>query len=174
MVDAGSDTLLGEQVAPYYVALGLVVIYLTVFRALQRSHVGWAFRALRHDEVAAELAGIDVTRYRVFAGLLGSAMLGLAGALYAHIQGIISPTTYGFAHVDVRVIVMVAFGGIGTLLGPVVGAAAFTVLDEWLVSFIQLRLVIYGAAIVVLFLFVRRGVVPMVVSSVDHLRRRRR
>jgi ABC-type branched-subunit amino acid transport system permease subunit len=174
MVDAGSDTLLGEQVAPYYVALGLVVIYLTVFRALQRSHVGWAFRALRHDEVAAELAGIDVTRYRVFAGLLGSAMLGLAGALYAHIQGIISPTTYGFAHVDVRVIVMVAFGGIGTLLGPVVGAAAFTVLDEWLVSFIQLRLVIYGAAIVVLFLFVRRGVVPMVVSSVDHLRHRRR
>jgi ABC-type branched-subunit amino acid transport system permease subunit len=174
MVDAGSDTLLGEQVAPYYVVLALVVIYLTVFRALQRSHVGWAFRALRHDEVAAELAGVDVTRYRVFAGLLGSAMLGLAGALYAHIQGIISPSTYGFAHVDVRVIVMVAFGGIGTLLGPVVGAAAFTVLDEWLVSFIQLRLVIYGAAIVVLFLFVRRGVVPSVVSFVERLRRLRR
>jgi ABC-type branched-subunit amino acid transport system permease subunit len=174
MVDAGSDTLLGEQVAPYYVVLGLVVIYLTVFRALQRSHVGWAFRALRHDEVAAELAGVDVTRYRVFAGLLGSAMLGLAGALYAHVQGIISPSTYGFAHVDVRVIVMVAFGGIGTLLGPVIGAAAFTVLDEWLVSFIQLRLVIYGAAIVVLFLAVRRGVVPTVVSSVEQLRRRRR
>ena len=150
---------------PYYVFLALVVVYLVVFRVLQRSHVGWAFRALRHDEVAAELAGVDVTRYRVFAGLLGSAMLGLAGALYAHSEGIIGPSTYGFAHVDVRVIVMVAFGGIGTLLGPVVGAAAFTVLDEWLVSFIQLRLVIYGSAIVVLFLFVRRGVVPAVGRS---------
>jgi hypothetical protein len=47
------------------------------------------------------------------------------------------------------------------------------VLDEWLVSFIQLRLVIYGSAIVVLFLFVRRGVVPTVVSFVEHIRRRR-
>jgi branched-chain amino acid transport system permease protein len=173
VVDAGSNTLLGERVAPYYVFLALVVVYLVVFRILQRSHVGWAFRALRHDEVAAELAGVDVTRYRVFAGLLGSAMLGLAGALYAHSEGIISPSTFGFAHVDVRVIVMVAFGGIGTLLGPVVGAAAFTVLDEWLVSFIQLRLVIYGSAIVVLFLFVRRGVVPTVVSFVERIRRRR-
>jgi ABC-type branched-subunit amino acid transport system permease subunit len=174
VVDAGSDTLLGERVAPYYVFLALLVIYLVGFRLLERSHVGWAFRALRHDEVAAELAGVDVTRYRVFAGLLGSAMLGLAGALYAHSEGIISPSTFGFAHVDVRVIVMVAFGGIGTLLGPVIGAAVFTVLDEWLVSFVQLRLVIYGAAIVVLFLGVRRGVVPMIVSSVERLRRRRR
>jgi ABC-type branched-subunit amino acid transport system permease subunit len=173
MVDAGGNTLLGEQVAPYYVMLGLLVIYLAVFRLLQRSHVGWAFRALRHDEVAAELAGVDVTRYRVFAGLLGSAMLGFAGALYAHTEGIISPSTYSFGHVDVRVLVMVAFGGIGSLLGPVIGSAAFTVLDEWLVSFVQLRLVIYGASIVVLFLFFRRGLVPSVVAFAERLRRRR-
>jgi branched-chain amino acid transport system permease protein len=173
MVDAGGDTLLGEQVAPYYVVLALLVIYLTMFRLLQRSHVGWAFRALRHDEVAAELAGVDVTRYRVFAGLLGSTMLGFAGALYAHIEGIISPSTYSFGHVDVRVLVMVAFGGIGSLLGPVIGAAAFTVLDEWLVNFVQLRLVIYGASIIVLFLGFRRGVAPSVVALVDRLRSRR-
>jgi branched-chain amino acid transport system permease protein len=100
-------------------------------------------------------------------------MLGFAGALYGHVEGIISPSTYGFAHVDVRVLVMLAFGGVGTLLGPLVGAAAITVLDEWLVSFIQLRLVIYGAAIIVLFLGFRRGVVPAVVSLVERLRRRR-
>ena len=120
--------------------LALVLGYLVVFRLLQRSHIGWAFRALRDDEVAAELAGVDVTRYRVFAGLLGSAMIGLAGALYAHSEGFIAPSTYAFGNVDVRVLVMVAFGGIGTLLGPVVGAAAFTSLDEWLVSFNQYRL----------------------------------
>jgi ABC-type branched-subunit amino acid transport system permease subunit len=173
MVDAGEDTLLGEQVAPYYVLLALLVIYLTVFRLLQRSHVGWAFRALRHDEVAAELAGVDVTRYRVFAGLLGATMLGFAGALYAHIEGIISPSTYSFGHVDVRVLVMVAFGGICSLLGPVIGAAAFTILDEWLIEFVQLRLVIYGSAIVVLFLGFRRGVAPSVVALFDRVRHRR-
>ena len=58
--------------------------------------IGWAFRALRDDEVAAELAGVDVKRYRVYAGVIGSAMLGLAGALYAHSEGFIGPSTYAF------------------------------------------------------------------------------
>ena len=82
-VEAGTDTFLREKVPPYYMFLALVVVYLVVFRLLQRSRTGWAFRAFRDDMVAAELAGVDVARYRVFAGVLGSAMLGLAGALYA-------------------------------------------------------------------------------------------
>jgi ABC-type branched-subunit amino acid transport system permease subunit len=171
-IRAGSDTLLGEVVAPYYVFLGLVVLFLVVYRILQRSHVGWAFRALRDDEIAAELAGVDVKRYRVFAGTLGAAMLGLAGALDAHSEGFISPSTYGFGQVDVRVIVMLAVGGLGSLLGPVVGAAAFTFLDEWLVSFVEYRLIAYGAVIIVLFLFLPRGVVPTVQSAAKRLRRR--
>ena len=81
-------------------------------------------RPLRDDEIAAELAGVDVKRYRVLAGTLGSGMIGLAGALYAHSEGFISPSTFSFGEVDVLVIVMLAFGGIGSLLGPVVGAAA--------------------------------------------------
>ena len=170
VVDAGADTLLGEQVAPYYVFLALVVGYLAVFRpAAVADRVG--VPALRDDEVAAELAGVDVKRYRVIAGVLGAAMIGLAGALYAHSEGFISPSTFAFGHVDVRVIVMVAFGGIGSLLGPVVGAAAFTILDEWLVSFNEYRLIIYGAAIIVLFLVLPRGVVPTVQSLTKRRRR---
>ena len=171
VVDAGSGTFLGEQVAPYYALLGLVLAYLVLFRLLQRSHVGWAFRALRVDEIAAELAGVDVKRYRVLAGVIGSAMLGVAGAVYAHSEGFIAPSTYAFGQVDVRVLVMVAFGGIGSLLGPIVGAATFTVVDEWLVSFNELRLVIYGAVIIVLFLGFQRGVVPTVQSLIARRRR---
>jgi branched-chain amino acid transport system permease protein len=173
VVAAGSDTILGERVWPYYVLLGLVLAYLTLFRAIERSHIGWAFRALRDDEIAAELAGVDVTRYRVFAGALGSAMLGLSGAVYAHSEGFIAPSTYGFGEVDVQVIVMLAFGGIGTLLGPVVGAAAFTILDEWLVEFRQQRLLIYGVVILVLFLGLRRGVIPTTQDLFRRVRRRR-
>jgi ABC-type branched-subunit amino acid transport system permease subunit len=173
VVEAGSETFLGERVPPYYAFLGLVLAYLVVHRILQRSRVGWAFRALRDDEVAAELAGVDVKRYRVLAGALGSAMLGLAGALYAHSEGFISPSTYGFGQVDVRVIIMLAFGGIGSLLGPVVGAAAFTIVDEWLVSFDEYRLIIYGSVIVVLFLALPRGVIPTVQWLGERQRRRR-
>jgi branched-chain amino acid transport system permease protein len=173
VVEAGSDTLLGEQVAPFYVFVVLLTAYLALFRALQRSHIGWAFRALRDDEIAAELAGVDVKRYRVLAGTLGSGMIGLAGALYAHSEGFISPSTFSFGEVDVLVIVMLAFGGIGSLLGPVVGAAAFTVLEEWMDSFNEYRLIIYGSVILVLFLVLPRGVVPTVQRLVEVARRRR-
>jgi branched-chain amino acid transport system permease protein len=162
VIDAGGDTFLRDRVPRYYVFLALVLAYLVIHLLLRRSHIGWGFRALRDDQLAAELAGVDVTRYRVLAGVVGSAMLGLAGALYAHGEGFISPTTYGFGRVDVRVLVMLALGGIGSLLGPVVGAAAFTILDEWLEPYSQLRLVYYGAAMIVLFLGFRRGVVPAV------------
>ena len=170
VVDAGRDTFLGEQVAPYYALLVLVVAYLVVHRALQRSRVGWAFRALRDNEIAAELTGIDVKLHRVFAGMLGSAMVGLAGAVYAHSEGFISPSTYAFGEVDVRVLVMLAFGGIGSLLGPMVGSAAFTTLDEWLVSSNEYRLIIYGAVIIVLFLGLPRGAVPTVQALTRRVR----
>ncbi len=98
-------------------------------------------------------------------------MLGVAGAVYAHSEGFIAPSTYAFGHVDVRVLVMVVFGGLGSLLGPIVGAATFTVVDEWLVSFNELSLVIYGRVIIVLFLGFKRGVVPTVQSLIARHRR---
>jgi len=159
VVDAGSETVLGSQIPPYYIMLGLLVVFLLIYRLLQQSHIGWAFRALRDDEVAAELAGVNVARYRFYAGAIGSAMLGLAGAMWAHSEGFIGPSTYAFGNVDVRVIVMLAFGGIGTLLGPVLGAVVFTMLDEYLVEFAQLREVLYGAVIIVLFLGFKQGVI---------------
>ncbi len=172
VVDAGSETLLGSQIPPYYIMLGLLVIFLVIYRLLQQSHIGWAFRALRDDEVAAELAGVNVARYRIYAGAIGSAMLGLAGAVWAHSEGFIGPSTFAFGSVDVRVIVMLAFGGLGTLLGPVLGAVVFTVVDELLVSFAQLREALYGVVIIVLFLGFKQGVMFEVRRIAIKLRRR--
>jgi len=161
-VEAGSETVVGGQVAPYYVFLGLVAAYLIIYRLIQNSHIGWAFKALRDDDVAAELAGINVAKYRVLAGWIGAMMLGLAGALFAHYRGFIGDSTYAFGNVDVRVLVMLAFGGIGSLLGPILGATVFTVVDELLVDYAQLREVIYGVVTVVLFLSFRQGAVPAI------------
>lgn len=164
VIEAGTGTILRQQIPPYYLFLALVVVYLVAYRVLHGSHIGWAFRAIRDDQVTAELAGVDVARYRIYAGIIGSVMLGLAGALYAVNEGYIGPSTFAFGHVDVRVLVMLAFGGIGTLVGPVLGATLFTILDEVLVEFGQLRVMIYGALVVALFLGFRRGFVPAVSS----------
>lgn len=165
LVRSGADTFLGDRIPSYYAMLGLVLLFLLVHGLLRRSHIGWGFRALRDDEVAAELTGVNVARYRVYAALIGGAMLGLAGALYAFSRGRISPSTFAFAQVDVVVLVMLAFGGIGTLLGPILGAIVFTILDEILIEFGQLRLVVLGALILVLFLWVPRGVIPTLGSG---------
>ena len=167
-IQSGSDTFLREKIPPYYLMLGIALVFLLIHGLLRRSHIGWAFRALRDDEVAAELAGVDVARYRVYGALIGAAMLGLAGSTYAFTEGRISPTTFGFGHVDVVVMVMLAFGGIGTLFGPIVGAITFTIVDELLIDFGQLRQVAYGILVIALFLWMPRGLLP----SLDSLWRR--
>lgn len=160
LIESGRDSVLTGRVSAYYLMLTLVLVFLVVHGLLRRSHIGWAFRALRDDEVAAELAGIHVARYRVYAALIGAAMLGMIGALYGFTQGRVSPTTYQFAEVDVVVVVMLAFGGIGSLLGPILGAVTFTAINEFLSGFGHFRLVPYGALVVILFLWIPRGVIP--------------
>lgn len=163
-IKSGADSFLQARVPAYYLMLGLVLLFLLIHSLLRRSRTGWAFRALRDDEVAAELAGVDVARYRVYGALTGAAMLGLAGSIYAFAEGRISPTTYGFGQVDVLVLVMLAFGGIGTLFGPVLGAVAFTIVDEALIDFGQLQQVAYGILVIVLFLWMPHGLISTTTS----------
>jgi branched-chain amino acid transport system permease protein len=166
--------LADDRVGGYYLFAGLLVAFLIVFRALQLSHIGWAFRALRDDEVAAALAGVNVSRYRIYAATIGSAMIGLTGAVLAYSSGFISPATYSFDRVDVRVLVLVAFGGLGTLLGPVIGATVFAFLDERLTTSLELREVLYGLFVIAIFLGFRRGVVHAFVALANRLVARRR
>ena len=171
LIKSGTDTFLRERIPPYYLMLAIVLLFLLIHGLLRRSHIGWAFRALRDDEVAAELAGVDVARYRVYGALIGAAMLGLAGSTYVFTEGRISHTTFGFGHVDVVVMVMLAFGGIGTLLGPIIGAITFTIVDEILIDFGQLRQAVYGILVIILFLWLPRGVIPTLASLWRNLRR---
>ena len=166
---AAAVSLAYNQIGGYYLFAVVVIAFLIVFRLLQISHFGWAFRALRDDALAAELAGVNVGRYRIYAAVIGSAMIGLTGALYAYSEGFISPPTFAFDQVDVTALVLVAFGGLGTLLGPLFGAVVFAFLDNALVNSGQVRELIYGALVVVLFLGFREGVVQTAVRLTTRL-----
>lgn len=174
VIDVGEGAFFRGQIAPYYVFLSLLVVFLLIWVVIHRSRMGWAFRALRDDQLSAELSGVDVARYRIHGGMIGGAMLGLSGAVWAHVEGFISPATFTFVHVDVDVLIMVVFGGIGTLLGPVVGATFFTYLGEVLASFSQLRLAVEGALLIVLFLALPQGVLGALQSCIMKHRENRR
>jgi len=100
---------------------------------------------------------------------LNRAAIGMTGALYASSSGYISPDTYGFGNVDVRVLVLVAFGGLGTLLGPLVSAGVFAILDEQLSTSLELREVLYGVFVIAIFLFFGRGLVGAVAGLSSRL-----
>jgi len=150
-----------HPVASYYIFVGLLLVALVIYMWLMGSTAGMAFRALSGDELAAELAGIDVTRYKVLAATVGSGLVGLTGALFGDFNGFINPSIFALAHVDIVVLIMLILGGTRTLLGPVIGGAVFTVIDDLVRPFGQVTVLVYGAILIVLFLAFREGLVPV-------------
>ncbi len=136
---------------------GILAAAIVILWLVGRSRIGRAMEAMRQDETAAQVMGIDIARYRIGA-LLASAMLaGIAGALNAHVSSFIGPNEYGFEPA-VTILSFVLLGGIGTPAAPVFGAVVLTLLPELLRGFSDLRLVFNGLIIVVAVMFLPQGV----------------
>jgi len=151
---------LEQPMSSYYLFLAVLLGTLAVYCVLMASRMGMAVRALSDDELTAELSGIDVTWYKVLAAAVASAILGLVGSLYAFYNGIVSPSVFSFVSVDIPVLIALLLGGMRTRLGPVIGAAAFALIEELVRPFGQLNVLVYGILLIVLFVAFREGLVP--------------
>ena len=140
----------------WHVALALVCTLALLWR-LRRSKIGRAFEAIKEDETAAGLMGIDVGAHKMLAFVLGAVIAGLAGTLNAHLTFFIGPNEYGFDRA-VDILTMAILGGINTLTGPVIGAVILTLLPELLRSFKDFRLVVNGFILVLIVLFLPKGI----------------
>ena len=140
----------------WHVALALIVTLVLLWR-LRRSKVGRAFESIKEDETAAGLMGIDVGAHKMLAFVLGGAFAGLAGGLNAHLTFFIGPNEFGFDRA-VDILTMTILGGINSLTGPVVGAVILTLLPEVLRSFKDFRLVVNGFILVLIVLFLPKGI----------------
>ncbi|CAN5583346.1 branched-chain amino acid ABC transporter permease [soil metagenome] len=144
------------QLTQWWHVLAAVVITLAVLWRLRKSKVGRAFEAIKEDETAAGLMGVDVNRYKLVAFVLGALIAGLAGALNAHLTFFIGPNEYGFDR-GVDILTMTVLGGIGGLTGPVLGSLILTLLPELLRGLKDFRLVVNGLILVVITLFLPKG-----------------
>lgn len=135
------------------------VLTVVISRRLVRSAVGRAFLAVREDEIAAEAMGVDTTRYKVKAFVIGSALAGVAGGLFAHYTpAYLNPGMFTFIK-SFEVVVMVVLGGLGSISGAVIGAVVITILPEAL-RYVKAiypemrdpRMVIYSMMLIVLML----------------------
>jgi branched-chain amino acid transport system permease protein len=153
--------LLEKPLSSYYLFLAVLALALLAYCFLMASRLGMAFRALSDDELTAELSGINVTACKVVAASVGSAIMGLVGALYAFYNGIVSPSVFAFVDVDIPVLIALLLGGMRTRMGPIIGAAAFALIEELVRPFGQLNVLVYGILLIVLFVAFREGLVPM-------------
>ena len=125
----------GHEIPPvtlhYYLFLALTAAAVIVCHRLQNSRIGRAWMAIRDDEVAARAMGIDTHRMKLLAFAVGAAFGGVAGALFATLQGFISPEAFSLQE-SVMIVAMVVFGGIGHLPGVILGAVLLTAFPELL------------------------------------------
>jgi len=143
----------------YAIAAGTLVLAVFVASNVVDSPAGRALRALHTSEVAAQVAGIDTARYKLFAFVLSAAFAALAGALSAFHAGFITPASASFLR-SIEFVTMVVFGGMASTSGAIVGAAVLTLLPHVLTALRDYETIVFGALLMATMIFMPRGIVP--------------
>jgi len=145
---------------PIYYAMGLVALAVTgLAYVIVTSRFGLRLMTIREDEVAAEAMGIDTFRYKLYAFLLSAVGPGIVGGLAARDQSYIEPISVFPLIMTITMIVMVLFGGKGTIWGPVLGAVLLFTLQEMIwARLIYLHQFLFGAIIITVVLLMPRGI----------------
>lgn len=156
----------------YFLCLAvLALVYLALDR-LVHSRFGRALKAIAQDEDAARACGISITRYKSKCFLVAAFTAGLAGSLYAHSARYLSPNDFTFEK-SIEILIMVVVGGLGSLPGAVMGAIVIVLMPEYLRSSGELRLILFGALVIILAGVSRGGItglVQFVAQSVTRFR----
>ena len=147
-----------DTVGLFYLVAGIAFLIYFLLDNLVRSPVGDTLRAIREDEISAASLGVHSAVWKAFAFGLGAAIAGLAGVFYPGFVGTLVPDAFGIVE-SFTMMAMVIVGGMGTMIGPVIGAVVLTFLPELLRGFGELRLMIYGVALTLVVLFMPGGMV---------------
>lgn len=150
-------TKLGSELESYYIILILIIVAFYFFNKLVNGKTGRALKAIRENELVANVLGVNLTHYKVLSFVIGSAYAGLAGALYAHVIGYISPADFGLGK-SLELLAVVVIGGMGMVSGPIFGAVFYTVLPFFLSRVGFSLSIIFGSVLVLVVLFMPRGI----------------
>jgi branched-chain amino acid transport system permease protein len=155
---AGLRLTFDEKAGFYYLCLICLAAAIYVNRQLLRSRLGRAMLAVRENEDLAQSVGVPIARTKMVAFILATVLLGVTGSLYAHYFRFISPISFS-AGESFRQVTMLIVGGKGTLFGPLLGAAIFTVVPEVLRSIEAYQWIAYGLVLMLCIVFLPNGIV---------------
>ena len=156
-IDLGGDTYF------YYVCLAILLSFLFLSHKIVQSRFGMAIRGSRENDRRMQALGFPTYRYKLVCFIIAGAGAGLAGALIANQTEYVSPGLMHWTRSG-EILVMVLLGGMGTLFGPVLGAAAFLLLEEVLATYTEHWMVYLGPFLIFVVLFARRGLYGLIVG----------
>jgi len=160
-----------EDRGKYYLFLLIVSVALTATSLLLRSRYGRAFVAIRNNEMAAASLGIRVSRSKVLAFMWSGLIVGLAGALFASLNGRVSPDTFGLAQMLMHFSIVV-IGGMGSLTGSVIGAVLLTGAPELLRNFPGLEEIVFSLVLIIVLFFMPKGLGGLAARYLPFMRER--
>jgi branched-chain amino acid transport system permease protein len=150
----------------YLLMLAILLATIAFTWWMARSRLGYGLVAIRENEVAARVMGVNTTRYKVLALTASAVFCGFAGATYAYWLTSIDPTVAFDSTYNVLLVIMAFFGGAGTLLGPILGAAILGAVSEWLRGvLVQYHLLVFGVVIVLTVIFAPRGLLDLLAAG---------
>jgi len=150
----------------WYTIVG-VALWLSVWMALNviESPIGRALRALHTSEVAAQVSGVDTTRYKVLVFVISAVFASVAGSLFAHYEGFVTPRVADFIS-SIGYVVMVVLGGMASTFGAVIGAAIVTALPQVIAGFEDYESVVFGLVLMLNMIFMPRGLLPSIILGI--------
>lgn len=156
----------------YYLSLLLLFVCCGILVAIGRSKKGLILKSIREDELGAMASGINTTRFKLITFIVSGFFAGIAGAFYTHNQLHVGTETLSLG-LSILVVIMSVVGGLGTITGPIAGAFLLTIFNEMLRGIEEVRLLIYTLAVVLILLFMPKGVLPTLVQGLSRLLRKK-
>lgn len=145
-----------DPVAYYYAMLALLLLTLSILSSIVHSHWGLYLQAIREDEEGAAVMGVNVVQWKIFAFVISSFFAGLAGGYYGHFVRVVSPHLLFLSQMGL-ILAMTVIGGMGTLVGPVLGALVVYFISEQVRDFGEYHLVLFGLLVILVMKFFREG-----------------
>ncbi len=153
-----------DEATWYWIVGGLLLLAVWLSLNLIESPVGRALRAVHGSEVAAQTVGVDVARLKASVFVVSAVFASVAGSIYAHYAAFLTPGEAGFVH-SIELVTMVVLGGLASIFGAVVGAAILTALPQLLTFLHDYEMLAFGAILMGVMIFMRRGLVPTLATQ---------
>lgn len=154
----------------YWIVSALLVVSVWASLNIINSPFGRALRALHGSEMAAQVVGVNVVRYKVAIFVMSAVFASIMGSITAHYVGFVSPGIADFGH-SIELITMVVVGGMASVAGSVVGAVLLTALPQVLATFEGWETIAFGAILILCMIFMPRGLVPTLAARFGAFRK---